>query len=128
MYKIKNKAYGTVERYKACLVAKRYTRKECIDFLDNFSPISKLVTLKLLLSLVAIFSWSLTQPDVTNVFLHGDLNKEIYMSIPPGYSCQRGSTTRKKYMVTFIINHHKQKVSLQHSVTLSNDIVEGTNG
>ena len=33
----------------------------------------------------------------------------------------------KRYMVTFIISHYKHRVSLQHSVTLSTDTIEGTN-
>ena len=33
----------------------------------------------------------------------------------------------KRYMVTFIMSHYKHKVSLQHSVTLSTDTIEGTN-
>ena len=42
-----------------------------------------------------------------------------------------GMTTRslqgKRYMVTFIISHYKHRVSLQHSVTLSTDTIEGIN-
>ena len=33
----------------------------------------------------------------------------------------------KRYMVTFIISHYKHRVSLQHSVTLSTDTIEGIN-
>ena len=29
--------------------------------------------------------WPLYQYDIKNVFLHGDLNDEIYMNFPPGY-------------------------------------------
>ncbi|KAL6327732.1 hypothetical protein AAG906_024701 [Vitis piasezkii] len=81
---------GTVDRYKARLMAKGFTQQEGIDYLDTFSPAAKLVIVKMLLSLAAIHGWSLTQLDVTNAFLHGDLMKEVHMSLPLGYTCHKG--------------------------------------
>ena len=45
----------------------------------------KLTTVKLLLSLTVVHGWFLTQLDVNNAFLRGNLSEEVYMESPPGY-------------------------------------------
>lgn len=57
---------------------------EGVDYQDTFSPTAKIIIVRCLFALVAARQWSLHHLDVNNVFLHGDLHKEIYMSSPPG--------------------------------------------
>ncbi|RVW76140.1 Retrovirus-related Pol polyprotein from transposon RE1 [Vitis vinifera] len=59
-----------------------YTVKYKAD--ETFAPVAKINTVRVLLSLAANLDWSLQQFDVKNVFLHGELSKEVYMDLPPG--------------------------------------------
>ncbi|XP_057953894.1 uncharacterized mitochondrial protein AtMg00820-like [Malania oleifera] len=44
VYKVKYKSDGSVERYKSKLVAKSFTQKEGLDYIDTFSPTAKMLS------------------------------------------------------------------------------------
>lgn len=98
MYKVKFNSSGSVERYKIRLVAKGYTQKEGIDFVETFSSAAMLVIVKVLLALASNQSWYLVYMDVKNVFLHGDLFEEVYGSFN-GYLRKGESTTSTSKLV-----------------------------
>lgn len=90
LYSLKFNANGTLERRKVRLVAKGYTQKEGQDYNETFSPVAKMATVKLLLKVSATKRWFLTQLDISNAFLNGDLEEEIFMKIPEGYAERKG--------------------------------------
>eukprot|EP00253_Pinus_taeda_P036579 PITA_36579 len=86
VFKKKTNAEGMVEKYKARLVAKGYSQVPGIDFGDIFSPVAKVASIILLLSIVVAFDFEVEQMDVKISFLHGDLEEEIYMKQPEGFA------------------------------------------
>ena len=66
-------------------MAKGYTQKEGEDFFDTYSPVARLTTIRVLLSLAASHGLLVHQMDVKTAFLNGELDEEIYMDQPDGF-------------------------------------------
>ncbi|KAL4030974.1 hypothetical protein IC575_009229 [Cucumis melo] len=90
MFSLKYKAYGTLDRHKARLVANGFTQTYGIDYSETFSTVAKLNTVRVLLSVALNKYWLLYQLDVKNAFLNGDLVEEVYMSPSPRFEAQFG--------------------------------------
>ncbi|KAL0395160.1 UNVERIFIED_CONTAM: Retrovirus-related Pol polyprotein from transposon TNT 1-94 [Sesamum latifolium] len=86
VYKVKLNPDGSVERYKARLIAKGYNQIERIDYFDRFSSMAKSVTVRTLLAVASASDWVIYQVDINNAFFHGFLDEDIYMLAPDGYS------------------------------------------
>lgn len=87
MYKIKYKPSGEVEIYKARLVAKGYNQRE-VDYHETFSPVAKIVIVRIVISLTVNNSWPIFQLDINNAFLYGDLFEDVCLTLPQGYHTQ----------------------------------------
>lgn len=60
--------------------------------MDTFSPVAKMTTVKTLITVSSAKNWFLHQLDISNAFLNGELDEEIYMHLPPGYSQRQGES------------------------------------
>ena len=81
IFKIKRNPDGSINKYKARLVAKGFNQKVGIDFSETFSPVSRLSTVRSVLSVAARDKLYLLQFDVSTAFLYGDLEEDIYSAL-----------------------------------------------
>ena len=97
IYRLKNNGEKGV-KYKARLVVKGFEQKQGVDFDEIFSPVVKMSSICIILGLAACLDLEMEQLDVKTVFLHGDLNEEIYMEQPQGFEVEGKEYSRKVYM------------------------------
>jgi hypothetical protein len=76
---------GTIKKYKARLVANGYIQKEGENFFDTYSPVARLTTNRVLVSLVTSHGLLVYQMNVKTTFLYRELDKEIYMELRDGF-------------------------------------------
>ncbi|KAL0323637.1 UNVERIFIED_CONTAM: Retrovirus-related Pol polyprotein from transposon TNT 1-94 [Sesamum angustifolium] len=74
------------KKFKVRLVAKRYSQQKGIDYDDIFPSVVRHTSIRAVLALVASWDLHLEQIDVNTMFLHGDLEEQIYMEQPDGFT------------------------------------------
>lgn len=84
IFRHKHKFDGSFERHKARLVGDGRSQQKGVDCDETFSLVVKPANIRCVLSIALSHSWPIHQLDVKNVFLHGHLNKTIYMHQPLG--------------------------------------------
>jgi hypothetical protein len=68
---------------KARLVAKGYSQVEGLDFDENYAPVARLESIRILLAYATYHGFKLYQMDVKSVFLNGPIKEEVYVEQPP---------------------------------------------
>jgi len=134
IFKVKHHANGSVERYIARLVAQGYTQIEGLDYFDTYSPVAKMTTVRLVIALASLNSWFIHQLDVNNAFLHGDLQEDVYMLVPPSiktiksnqvcklkkslYGLKQSSRKWYEKLTSILLQHQYVQASSNHSLFL----------
>ncbi|KAK8938435.1 hypothetical protein KSP39_PZI011029 [Platanthera zijinensis] len=88
VYKIKENGDGTINKYKARIVAKGYSQISGIDFNETFAPVARLETIRAIISYAAQNRLKLYQLDVKSAFLNGEIREDVYVKQPRGYEIE----------------------------------------
>ena len=86
LFKVKHTSTGEIEKFKGRLVAKGYSQTYGIDYVETFSPVVKFSSIRALLAYAVENNMEIHQMDVVTAFLNGELDEDIYMDQPEGYT------------------------------------------
>lgn len=84
VYKLKRDEFGNIKTYKARLVARGFLQKDMV-FKDIYSPVARLTTVRIFMAMSLKYNAYVHQMDVCNAFLNGEVQEDIYMSLPRGF-------------------------------------------
>lgn len=84
-YRTKRRVDRSIEKHKACLVAKGYLQRKGLDYHETYAPSTRQETIRLVLSHMAREAWESQQMDVMTAFLNSFLKEEIYLKKPEGF-------------------------------------------
>ncbi|GJT23870.1 putative ribonuclease H-like domain-containing protein [Tanacetum coccineum] len=85
VYRNKKDKRGVVVRNKARLVAQGHRQEEGIDYDEVFAPVAKIEAIRIFLAFASYMGFIVYQMDVKSAFLYGKIDKEVYVSQPPGF-------------------------------------------
>lgn len=94
VYRVKMNSDGFINKFKVRLVAKGFFQIHGIDYNDSFTPVAKVVTVRILIAHVVNKGQEIHQMDTNNVFLHGHLEEDIYLKPLQGLKVPKGSVCK----------------------------------
>ena len=65
---------------------KVYKQIKGLDYFDTYSPVTRINSIRVVLTIAALRNLKVHKMDVKTTFLNGDLEEEIYMEQPKGFS------------------------------------------
>nr|KYP66211.1 Retrovirus-related Pol polyprotein from transposon TNT 1-94 [Cajanus cajan] len=92
VFKTKTDPTGKVVKHKARLVVCGFLQKPDIDYKEVFASVARIETIRIVVAIANSKGWIMYQLDVKSAFLNGPLDKEVYVSQPPGFEIKEQET------------------------------------
>ena len=77
IFKRKLKPDGSIEKYKASIVAKCFLKNKGVDYFDTFALVTRISSIKVLIALALVRNLVIHQMNVKTAFLNGELEEVI---------------------------------------------------
>ena len=85
VFRIKVKSDGTIERFKARLIAKGFSQTHGMDYTETFAPTARAESICIILSIVGVEGLFMIQFDMKTTYLNSTIEKLIFMNLPIGF-------------------------------------------
>ncbi|SGY77735.1 BQ5605_C005g03711 [Microbotryum silenes-dioicae] len=113
VFRTKRDQHGQVKSYKGLLVACGDSQRSGIDFDKTFAPVAKFTSIRALLALAAVHGYHIHQADIDKAYLHGKLDKPLYIRVPDGV-----------YMPGKVLQLHRSLYGLRQAGRIWNDEID----
>ncbi|SOV08507.1 uncharacterized protein UDID_17414 [Ustilago sp. UG-2017a] len=71
-------------KYKARLVARGFTQREGLDYVEIFVPVAPIQAIRGVLAIAAVRDWEVDSIDVKQAYLNSSLHHDVYLKPPVG--------------------------------------------
>ncbi|SGY22681.1 BQ5605_C008g05020 [Microbotryum silenes-dioicae] len=115
VFRTKRDQFGKVKSYKGRLVARGDSQRSGIDFDETFAPVAKFTSIRALLALSAARGYHVHQADIDKAYLHGKLDKPLYMRVPEGIA-----------LPGQVLQLHRSLYGLRQAGRIWNDEIDST--
>ena len=114
----------TIDKFKARLVAKSFTQKQGIDYFDTYSPVARIATIRLLITIASIHKLVIYQMEVkiafgiirlghVNIRILHDMITSGVITIDFVRSNQNLVDPLTKGLIRLIVNKTSRRISLK---------------
>ena len=82
LYKTKYAVDGSIEKHKACFVARGFSQVEVVDYDETFTLVARYTSIKSIITITTKMGWRIHQMDENTTFLNGFIEEEVYIEQP----------------------------------------------
>ena len=90
-YKVKRYPDGRLRKFKSRFVARGDKQIEGVDYGEKYAPVVSWTTVRTMMTLAIHSGWKTRQVDFSNAFVQENLEEEVYLALPPGFTASDGS-------------------------------------
>ena len=116
MYAWKTNEFGQVVRAKARLVARGFSQREGVDYLETFSPCPCVPSIRLLTAIACELGLDLCHFDAEQAFVQSTLDEEVYLRLPQGCGALSGKVVKLALRFETGVSHVAQPFGASDAV------------